>query len=830
MHSISRLPITDPVVIFALAMLIFLSVPLLFQRLRVPGMIGLIVAGAAVGPNGLGLLERDETVVLLGTVGLLYLMFMAGVEIDLQGFRRHRARSLEFGAVSFLLPQVAGTGVGLVLGFPLATSILLGSVLSSHTLLAYPLASGLGIAKNEAVTATVGGTIVTDIAALLVLAVVAASREGELDAAFWTGLTLSLAVFAALILLGLPRLGRWFFRSEEDGETGSYLFILAALFTSAALAELAGVEPIIGSFLAGLALNPLVPEGSPLNNRVHFFGNAVFVPFFLLSVGMLVDVRVLAGSAQAWKVMIGMMVTVVATKWLAARLAQRRFGYSAAEGWTMFGLSVPQAAATLAAALIGYRLELFDTTVLNGTIMMILATCTIGPWVVERYGRQVALQEEEKPYDPHEAPERILIPMTDPDRAEALLDLALLIRDPASPEPLLPLTVTPGDGRGSAGRIAEAEKMLSRAVVYAAGAGAPVVPLTRLDRSLTGGIIRGMAESRTTAVVVAWEGSRGRRNPFGPLLEPLLERTRQTVLALCGAHPLNTTRRVVLVLPPQSRRGRGYHEALALVKTFASRLGAPILGVTIGENPDRYRDRIAEIRPQVATTLRTVGGWEELGGFLRTEAGVEDVVVVMSARRRTVAWHPELAALPNALSGTVPGNLVVLFPSEAEPAEVDRRRSSPLPRSLNAERVRFGLPSMRFEEAVGSILATHFSRDSDQLEEIRDGLIRNEAGYSTELVPGVVFPSTRAAGLHEPLMFLGISAEGIDVPNAKHPAHLLFLLVSPADQPNEHLHHLATIAAVVNDPENVRVLSACRSQSDLFDWFHARRWEPIAAD
>jgi Kef-type K+ transport system membrane component KefB/mannitol/fructose-specific phosphotransferase system IIA component (Ntr-type) len=820
-----QLPISDPVMIFALAMLIFVGAPLLFERFRIPGIIGLIVAGAAIGPNGLGVLERDETIVLLGTVGLLYLMFIAGVEIDLQGFKRYRARSLAFGAVTFALPQILGTGVGFLLGYGWAAAVLLASMFASHTLVAYPIASRLGIAKNEAVTATVGGTIVTDVAALLVLAIIAASAEGELNAAFWLRLGISLTIFVAVIMVGLPWLARWFFRNEEDGETGAYIFILAALFTAAVLAEVAGVEPIIGAFLAGLALNRLVPEGSPLNNRLHFFGNAVFIPFFLLSVGMLVDVRVLAGSTQAWKVMIGMTVTVIATKWIAAKLAQRRFGYTGDEGWTMFGLSVPQAAATLAAALIGYRIELFDTAVLNGSILMILVTCTIGPWVVETYGRRVALQEEEKPYDPGEAPQRILIPLANPDTADALLDLAFLMRDPTSQEPLLPITVVRGDGRGSQARVAAAEKLLSRAVLYAAGAGVPVVPLTRLDRNYAGGIVRGMAESRTTTVVVGWNGQRsGRSAIFNPVLDRLLECTDQLLLVARNAQPLNTTGRVVLLLPPQSHRNHGFSEAACTIKSIANRLGAPLHGVVIGAEPADYERRLARLRPAVPLSFAAIPSWDELPSHLRSELRAGDLVAAIGARRGSVAWHRELDRLPDLLGGLAPESLLIVYPSEEERTpERDRRKQSLLPRTLTRGRVVLNLPPLPFEEAVDRILPSEFAQDDPRLLEIRESLVRNANEAPTEVVPGVVFQSTPVEGLADPMMFLATSTEGIGLPQVSQPARLLFLLLAPADHPQEHLQHLAAVAHAVSSAERVQNLCQCNSPEALFDWFRAQQ-------
>jgi len=291
------LPITDPVLIVALAMLLFLTAPLLFERLRVPGIIGLIVAGAVVGPHGLGLLARDPTIVLLGTVGLLYLVFLAGLELDLHRFAEYRQRSIGFGLISFSLPMLLSVLVMPLLGFGWAAAILMGSIIGSHTLLAYPIASRLGLLKNAAVTTVVGGTLVTDTLALAVLAVVAGSLDGEITVGFFVRLFGILGLYVALVVLGVPRLGRWFFRNTPGQAPAEFVFLMVVLFASAALADLAGAQPIIGAFLAGLTLNRLIPNQGPLMNRVRFVGNALFIPFFLISVGMLVDARVLAGSA-----------------------------------------------------------------------------------------------------------------------------------------------------------------------------------------------------------------------------------------------------------------------------------------------------------------------------------------------------------------------------------------------------------------------------------------------------------------------------------------------------------------------------------------------------
>ena len=285
-------PWSNPVLIFASILFIILFAPLLPNRLKIPQLIGLILAGALIGPNGVNLLERDSAVVLFGTVGLLYIMFLAGLEIDMGDFKKNSGKSLIFGMYTFLIPMTLGTlSSYYILGFSWMTSILLASMYASHTLIAYPIISKMGVIKNKAVNITVGGTMITDTLALLVLAVIVGMSSGELGNQFWLKLGISVTVFAAVVMLVFPVLGRWFFKNNDDN-VSQYIFVLALVFLAAFLAEAAGIEAIIGAFLAGLALNKLIPHTSPLMNRIEFVGNALFIPFFLIGVGMLVDFRV----------------------------------------------------------------------------------------------------------------------------------------------------------------------------------------------------------------------------------------------------------------------------------------------------------------------------------------------------------------------------------------------------------------------------------------------------------------------------------------------------------------------------------------------------------
>ncbi len=610
-----------------------------------------------------------------------------------------------------------------------------------------------------------------------------------------------------IIWFGLPRVGRWFLWSERTGGVSEYLFIFTALFGGAYLADVAGIEPIVGAFLVGLALNRLIPEQSLLNNRIHFIGEALFIPFFLLSIGMLVDVSVLMADVRAWQAMLGLTVTVVLTKWLAARIAERTFGYTAAEGWTVFGLTVPQAAATLAATLIGLEVGLFDDAVLNGAVMMILVTCILGPWILERYGRQVALQEEHRPYDPAEAPERILVPMANPATAEDLMNLALLIREPDSTEAVYPLTVVPADENRTGEFVATAEKMLSQAVSYATGAGVHVVPLTRVDHNFANGIARGMAESRASTVIIGWDGRRtSRRTVFGTVLDQLLEQTRSQVLVTKVGHPFNTTERIILLIPQGADHTPGFLESVRTIKRMANRLGATIQGFTVAAPPGIYQPHMDAIKPEAPTSLERVPDWAEVLNRLTNELLPDDLVIVLSARHGALAWDPALEQLPARLADLVPESFIIIYPSERVPDAVHVASEAMLPRALARSRILTGVSGESYDRVLHRLLDLEFASDPEQLDRILAAVCRSVEAFTPEVQPGVIVPHARLPDLSGSLVFLGTSPEGIEFPGAADPARLIFVVLTPEDQPLEHLTHLAEIVRLTANPDRVRSL------------------------
>jgi Kef-type K+ transport system membrane component KefB len=661
------LQVSDPVAVFALVAFLILLAPIVMGRWQLPGTIGLLLAGALLGPNALGVLARDQSFILFGTVGLLYIMFTAALEIDMVVLRRSKFHSMVFGLLTFAIPQSLGTVVGhYLLGFGWPAAILLGSLFASHTLLAYPIASRLGISRDTAVTTAVGGTIITDTLALLVLAVIAGSVRGEMDEFFWYRLAGSLTLYVLAILYGLPKLTRWFFRNVgRDGVT-EFVFVLAVVFGCASLSHAAGSEPIVGAFLAGLALNRLIPHNSPLMNRIQFTGEAIFVPFFLLSVGMLLDVQVFLSDWRAWIVSAAMLTTVITTKWLAAIISSKILGYNKAQSRVVFGLSLAQAAATLAATVVGYEIGLFDDAVVNGAIVMILVTCVIAPWHVERYGRKMVQNMASSPEPVAAEQQRILTALSERAPSHHLLDLAMLLRKPEQGQAIYPVTVVQDNNGDTSVQVSSAERVLGDAASYLSQAEVPSTPLTRIDLNLASGILKARRELNATEVLMGWsEQSRAPEFFFGSLMENLLRDRDFSLVVLRPREPLNTTRRMLLAVPPEADLEPGFNNGVRLIKRLSRQLSAPGLVMTPDKGSDRMLKRMKSLTPDCELSLGKTETWPTLSRALKEQYRDGDLIVLMGARQGGLAWMHAMTRLPEEIAEQFPkANLLLLYAGE----------------------------------------------------------------------------------------------------------------------------------------------------------------------
>jgi Kef-type K+ transport system membrane component KefB len=663
--SIFQLPLEDPVIIFTLVLFIILLSPIILRKLRIPSIIGLIVAGIIIGPNGLNLLLRDSSIILFGTVGLLYIMFLAGLEIDMIQFRRSRLRSIVFGALTFLLPQVIGTLVShYLLGFNIPTSILLASMFASHTLITYPIVTRLGLTKTEAVTVAIGGTIITNVLSLLILSVIVQISGDNLNNLFWIKITSLSILMGFLIFWGIPKLCRWFFRTFEGEGYSHFLFSLAVVFLSAFLAQIAGLEPIIGAFLAGLALNNLVPQNSPLMNRIEFVGNTLFIPFFLIGVGMLADFRVLFEGTQAIIVALTMIMVATITKWMAAYITRRIFGYTKHEGLVIFGLTNGQAAATLAAITIGFNLGLLNEQVLNGTVLMILITCLIASFATESGGRHMAIAESERISLEKDVHERIMVPISNPKTIENLMDLAILLKDPSIPEPIFPLTIVK-DGADVEHQVQQSKKMLEHAVKHASATGTNVKLVTRVDLNIPSGIIRAMKELQITTIIIGWNAKMSAREKiFGSVLDNILQGSTQTLFVCKLLYTINTFQRIRVFMPPLAHYEHGFMNWLQMIKILSQQAGTSLEMTGAPATIAQLKKVLPHKQPFVNPNMLVDEKTPNLKNLSKT-AQSGDLFIFISARRTNISYQSYLDDIPYFLSRRFePFSFIIIFPEQ----------------------------------------------------------------------------------------------------------------------------------------------------------------------
>lgn len=543
-------PFTNPVLIFSLILFIILIAPILLGKIKIPGIVGFIIAGILIGPNGFNILKKNSAIELFSTIGLLYIMFIAGIELDLAEFKRKKHKSFVFGFLTFSIPILIGFPVCYyLLHYSMLTSILTASMFATHTLVAYPIVNKFGISKNESVAVAVGGTILTDTAVLIILAVIMGSVQGQLNTAFWIQLTISLTIFTATVFFLIPKIAKWFFTKLESEKTSHYIFVLSVVFFSAFLAQLAGIEPIIGAFVAGLALNRLIPSSSILMNRIEFVGNALFIPFFLISVGMLVDLRVLFNGPDALIIAGSLTLVAIAGKYISATFTQWIFKYTKNQRLLIFGLSSAHAAATLAIILVGYKAKIIDDNILNGTIILILVTCVVASFATERASRKIVSEEEITGPQLVQDTEHILIPIADFNNMDAMLDLALLFKNKTSTQPIYLLSVVPDSDNAQVNLLATRKK-LNDSLKYASGNGTDVEVIATLDHNVPSGVLRVAKEKSANIIITGWPKRTVMDKFLGDKAASLIEKSQANLFMLYLSKPIAVHKSIQMVCPP----------------------------------------------------------------------------------------------------------------------------------------------------------------------------------------------------------------------------------------------------------------------------------------
>ena len=672
-----ELPLSNPIPIFSLVLFIILLTPILLRKLNIPGIIGLIIAGVIIGPYGINVLEKNSAVDLFSTIGLLYIMFIAGLELDLNEFKSNKNKSLLFGFFTFIIPLGIGFPVCYYLfGYDFDASFLTASMFATHTLVSYPIISKFGITKNQAVAVTVGGTILTDTAVLIILAVIIGKSQGNLNTDFWIQLGVSFAIFSAIMLLIVPRIAKWFFRKLESEKHSHYIFVLSIVFFAAFLAEIAGFEPIIGAFVAGLALNKLIPASSALMNRIEFIGNSLFIPFFLISVGMLVDVRVIFSGPTALIIAGTLSIIALSSKWIAAWFTQLIFRYSKAQRQLIFGLSGSSAAATLAVILVGFKAGILDENILNGTIILILITCVVASFATEKAAKMIVIETENDENGDMLKPtvhnEHILLPIANVLNIEKLLEFSIFIKDKKSANPVSILSVVSNNEEAEL-NILKARNKLEEFVKQGSASETNVNIITTIDHNPASGIARISREIMADIIILGWPQRSGFIEKIvGEKVENILNNTDKTTFVCHIEKPLVLHKRIVIVAPPLTEHENGFELWVHKISKLALELSIPILLYCnkTSEKAIRKVFRKAKLKPSIEVPPFT--DWEDFL-ILSRHIHIDDLFVLVSARKGATSYISSLESLPTKLEKYFATNSrFIIYPQQYTNANSDQ--------------------------------------------------------------------------------------------------------------------------------------------------------------
>ena len=673
------LPLQNPVIIFSLILFIILFSPILLNRISIPPLIGLIIAGIIIGPNGLNFIARDASIDLFGTVGLLYIMFLSSMEMDVAEFKKNSGKSIVFGFYTFMIPMILGTLASYyVLHFNWLTSILLASMYASNTLITYPIVSKLGIAKNRAVNISIGGTILTTVGALVILAIIIGMSTGEIGPGFWLKLTLSLLISTGIILLIFPIVGRWFFKRYDDN-VGQYIFVLGMVFLGAFLTQAGGIEPIVGAFMVGLALNKLIPNTSPLMNRIHFVGNALFIPFFLIGVGMLIDVRIFVSNTQTLLVAAVMTIVATGTKYIAAWLAQKTFRFSVEERGVIFGLTNAQAASTLAAVLVGFNvivgndelgepIRLLNESVLNGTIIMILITCTIASFATQRSGQKLAMKEASSEDIPDEdSGERILIPLSNSETVEELIHLSVTVKSAKKTGQLYGLNIIDNNSQNSVAE-KKAKKLMEIAENVAAATDNTIRPIVRFDSNVVNGILNVIKEHKISDLIIGLHEKKGITDTYlGNLTHGILNKSETTTLIYRPLQPLATIKRHVIFVPDHADKEVGFPFWLVKIWNIGRNTGAKLVFYASPELIGVLQ-KIQKNHP-VDTSFFEFQNWDDFL-ILSRDIRVDDNLIFIMSRKNYPSYNNLMSNIPDYLNNYFQNNsFILVYPSQPQYSE-----------------------------------------------------------------------------------------------------------------------------------------------------------------
>ena len=664
-------PITNPTMIIFVVLAIILVSSLFLGKLRVPHIVGMIIAGILVGEHGLGILARDSSFELFGNVGLFYIMFLASLEMDMEGFKQNRRQGLIFGIITFLIPFSIGFSAGYwLLHFGLLASLLLACILASHTLVSHPIVGRYGLGRNDCVTIAVGGTMLALLLPLVLLAGISAAAKGDLGWTFWLVLLAKTVVYGFVLFFFYPRLTRWFFKHHNEPIT-CFIFVMALMLLSAAMSAFIGLEGLLGAFLAGLVLNRYIPHVSPLMNRIEFVGNALFIPYFLIGVGMLIDLSSLFRSTTGWIVIFVMVSAAIISKWVAAWLTQKILHRTADERELLFGLSSAHAAGALAMVMVGSRLivnghPLMGDEVMNGVVMMILISCILSSIATDKASRRIATREAEAPTPDRSLSEKIMVALGHPDNVEELVNTAILMRNPKSEEPLTAIQVAINGAHAEQHREL-GRRNLQKASAVAAAADVPLIPQNRVGSSVSSSVLHALDETDATELLVGLHRKRSFADSFlGGITNDILAGTGRQVIILKYLMPVNVVHRIIVAIPAKAEMEQGFFRWLERLCRMGQQLGCRI---DFHGHPDTEPFLEAYIRSyhsKLRYMFAPLADWNDLL-IVTEQLSFDHLFVLVSARRGSLSWQPSFDNLPSQLMKYFSGNsLMIIYPEQRQ--------------------------------------------------------------------------------------------------------------------------------------------------------------------
>ncbi len=661
--------ITSPVPIFLVVLLIILFAPILLAKLKIPHVIGLILAGVVVGPYGVNLLARDMSFEVFGQVGILYLMFLAGIEIDMYHLKKNLKKGIVFGLYTFFIPLLFGAVASSVfLHLDALTSVLLASMFAAHTLIAYPIVSRFGLNKSPAVIIVIAGTIFTVLGSLMVLAgAVGVFKEGEFRVLNSLRLFGGLLLYVMAVTYVYPRITRWFFKRYNDNIT-QFIYVLSMVFLAAQVAILIGIEGVFGAFFAGLVLNRYIPSRSALMTRIEFVGNAIFIPYFLIGVGMLINIRVVASDWNTIYVAGVMSVTSMICKWLAAYATQRSFKLSTVDRSILYQLSNAHTAVALAVVMIGFDMGIFDEAILNGTIIMILITCTVSSLGTYRAAMklkilQLSTDELAISSEREKQQGNVLIPISNPATATQLVDLALMMRGQVTERSNVYALYVRNDNTPMSRAIGR--NSLDIAERTAASVDQTITGLERYDLNFVTGVINAIEERDIDQVVIGLH----RRTTvidsfFGDKLMQLLKAThRMVVISRCFI-PVNTVTRIVVTVPEKAQYETGFSRWVCAIANLTRQLGCRVIFCCYADTRVAISNVLRSGRYDIRSEYREVTQWDDFI-LLANRILDDDLFVVVNARRASISFTSDMDTLPDFLQKYFSNNnLIVIYPEQ----------------------------------------------------------------------------------------------------------------------------------------------------------------------